>query len=86
MKTALYVADVARTYRQAIDDYFDSPSCMRLIWITIGMRSLSVRIVSLRQDFSMDRQRMNHRYMTTIRMLKSIRIWGWQAVQMSRDL
>ena len=25
MKTALYVADVARTYRQAIDDYFDSP-------------------------------------------------------------
>ena len=26
MKTALYVADVARTYRQAIDDYFQSPS------------------------------------------------------------
>ena len=25
MKTALYVADVARTYRQAIDDYFQSP-------------------------------------------------------------
>lgn len=25
MKTALYVADVARTYRQAIDDYFKSP-------------------------------------------------------------
>lgn len=25
MKTALYVADVARTYRQAIDDYFMSP-------------------------------------------------------------
>lgn len=25
MKTALYVADVARTYRQAIDDYFVSP-------------------------------------------------------------
>ena len=25
MKTALYVAAVARTYRQAIDDYFDSP-------------------------------------------------------------
>jgi putative protease len=25
MKTALYVADVARTYRQAIDDYFLSP-------------------------------------------------------------
>ena len=24
MKTALYVADVARTYRQAIDDYFES--------------------------------------------------------------
>lgn len=26
MKTALYVADVARTYRQAIDDYFQSSS------------------------------------------------------------
>lgn len=25
MKTALYVADVTRTYRQAIDDYFESP-------------------------------------------------------------
>lgn len=25
MKTALYVADVARTYRQALDDYFVSP-------------------------------------------------------------
>lgn len=25
MKTALYVADVARTYRQAVDDYFTSP-------------------------------------------------------------
>lgn len=26
MKTALYVADVARTYRQAIDDYFEDPA------------------------------------------------------------
>ena len=26
MKTALYVAAVARTYRQAIDDYFESPT------------------------------------------------------------
>lgn len=26
MKTALYVASVARTYRKAIDDYFESPS------------------------------------------------------------
>ena len=25
MKTALYVADVTRTYRQAIDDYMESP-------------------------------------------------------------
>ncbi len=29
MKTALYVADVARTYRQAIDDYFASPEIYR---------------------------------------------------------
>ncbi len=26
MKTALYVADVTRTYRQAIDDYFKDPA------------------------------------------------------------
>ena len=25
MKTALYVAVVARTYRQAVDDYFEDP-------------------------------------------------------------
>lgn len=29
MKTALYVATVARTYRKAIDDYFDSPDKYR---------------------------------------------------------
>lgn len=29
MKTALYVADVARTYRKAIDDYFESPDKYR---------------------------------------------------------
>ena len=29
MKTALYVATVARTYRKAIDDYFDSPDRYR---------------------------------------------------------
>lgn len=29
MKTALYVATVARTYRRAIDDYFDSPETYR---------------------------------------------------------
>ena len=29
MKTALYVATVARTYRRAIDDFFTSPECYR---------------------------------------------------------
>ena len=29
MKTALYVATVARTYRKAIDDYFESPKLYR---------------------------------------------------------
>lgn len=84
MKTALYVADVARTYRQAIDDYFDSPE---LYAANLDHYRDEISKCTYRQfttGFSMDRQRMNHRYMTTIRMLKSIRIWGWQAVQMSR--
>ncbi len=32
MKTALYVATVARTYRKAIDDYKKDPPCTRRIW------------------------------------------------------
>lgn len=34
MKTALYVATVARTYRKAIDDYFESPEkyCANMEW------------------------------------------------------
>ena len=36
MKTALYVATVARTYRKAIDDYLESPELYKKrIWTGI---------------------------------------------------
>lgn len=36
MKTALYVATVARTYRKAIDDYLRIPGCMRKYGLVQG--------------------------------------------------
>ena len=50
MKTALYVATVARTYRKAIDDYFADPELYeKKIWTGIRQRSPSAPIVSLRR-------------------------------------
>lgn len=45
MKTALYVATVARTYRKAIDDYFRSPECYRenMEWYREQIRSCTYR-------------------------------------------
>lgn len=45
MKTALYVASVVRAYRQAIDDYFTSPSLYesRLDWYDREVRSCTYR-------------------------------------------
>lgn len=68
MKTALYVATVARTYRKAIDDYLESLRSMRRIWNGIGIRSRTVRTGSLLRDFSMGSRIMRARFMIVIRM------------------
>ena len=66
MKTALYVAVVARTYRKAIDDYLKDEKLNRL---------QNVRTDSLQQaSFSASRP-TKHRFMTAILMSKNIRIW-----------
>ncbi len=58
MKTALYVATVARTYRKAIDDYRKTPEKYEenMDWYRIRFRT--VRIGSLPQDFSTES--LNH--------------------------
>ena len=61
MKTALYVATVARTYRKAIDDYLESPELYRE---NIWTRSRIVPIGSLQLDFSLENHRKRHRFMT----------------------
>ena len=45
MKTALYVAGVARAYRRAIDDYFESPQLYqsRLAWYEEEVRKCTYR-------------------------------------------
>ena len=48
MKTALYVATVARTYRKALDDYQKDPELYRKICRGIWIRYQTVLIVSLR--------------------------------------
>ena len=68
MKTALYVATVARTYRKAIDDYMEAPENIRQICPGIRNRFPIVRTVSLRQDSFMANQMNIRRFMTTIRM------------------
>lgn len=54
MKTALYVATVARTYRKAIDDYQKDPELYKRICRGIWSRSPIVRTASLRQDSSLE--------------------------------
>ena len=51
MKTALYVATVARTYRKAIDDCMESPENIMQICRGIRNRSQIVPTVSLPPDF-----------------------------------
>ena len=68
MKTALYVATVARTYRKALDDYAAGfRSGMRRIWTGIWIRFPTVRIASLQPDFSMENQTTSRRSTTAIR-------------------
>ena len=68
MKTALYVATVARTYRKAIDDYLESPELYRKTWTGIWIRFPIARIVSLQPDFSSENRMKVLRFMTTILM------------------
>ncbi len=56
MKTALYVATVARTYRKAIDDYLEAPEKYKANMPGIRNRFPIVRTVSLRQDSFMENQ------------------------------
>ena len=68
MKTALYVATVARTYRKAIDDCMESPEKYHAICRGIRNRSRTVPTVSLQPDFSMENQMRIHKFMTAIPM------------------
>ena len=65
MKTALYVATVARTYRKALDDYQKAPELYRknMPWYLDPASFLASRIRNLRS-------------MTVIRTLKNTLIWG----------
>ncbi len=71
MKTALYVATVARTYRKAIDDCKESVENTEQIWITTKKRSQNAHTVSLQQDSILERQTKLRRYMTAIRILRT---------------
>ena len=68
MKTALYVATVARTYRKAIDDCKESVEKYRA---NTKKRSQNAHTVSLQQDFILERQTKLLRYMTAIRILRT---------------
>ena len=74
MKTALYVATVARTYRKAIDDYLKDPAPYRehMPWYQEQIKA--VLTGSLPLDFSMESQMKPRRFTTTIRTKKAIRI------------
>ena len=79
MKTALYVATVARTYRKAIDDYLESSGeISRQTCPGIRSRSQAAPTVSLRQASSMANQARKRRSMTIIPMIRDILIWDMQ--------
>ena len=69
MKTALYVATVARTYRKAIDDYQKDPKLYEenMPWY-LEQISLIAHIVSSPPDFSLESRMRQHRSMTAIPM------------------
>lgn len=88
MKTALYVAVVSRTYRQAIDDYLKIRKNISTTFRIIKKRLQNVRIVSLRPDFSSDRRHMTARFTTITRMSKAMSIWArsmkvWRTAEVS---
>ncbi len=74
MKTALYVATVARTYRKAIDDYLEDPEKYEANMPWYRIRFQIVPIVSSRQDFTLENQVKKARFMTVIRISESTHI------------
>lgn len=68
MKTALYVATVARTYRKAIDDYLESPKKYEenMEWYRDQISNCTYR--QFTTDFSMGSRIMRARFMIVIRM------------------
>ena len=74
MKTALYVAVVARTYRKAIDDYLKDENLYRQNLPYYVNRLPSALTDSLRQASSLANRLMRPRFMTAILMLRSILI------------
>ena len=74
MKTALYVATVARTYRKAIDDYKKDPKLYEQNMPWYKNRSQIVLTASLRPDFSLGNRMRRHRSMTATHTIKSILI------------
>lgn len=77
MKTALYVATVARTYRKAIDDYLEDPAKYRK-HVLVSSRSQAALTVNLQLASFMANQARKHRSMTIIPMRRGIRIWDLQ--------
>lgn len=75
MKTALYVATVARTYRKALDDYFEDPKKYEANMEWYKEEIESAHTVSSRQDFSMESLLVMRRFTTAIPMLRITHIW-----------
>lgn len=63
MKTALYVATVARTYRKAIDDYFTDPKLYEKNMDWYQAEISNVPTDSLPPDFISENQMRIHRSM-----------------------
>ena len=75
MKTALYVATVARTYRMAIDDWQKIQNITNPEFRIIKQRSRNVPIVSILPDFSLENRMKRPRSTTVIPISKNIPIW-----------
>ena len=74
MKTALYVATVARTYRKAIDDYQKDPELYKknMPWYLDQISNCTYR--QFTTGFSLENQIMRHRFMTITHISGSILI------------
>lgn len=74
MKTALYVATVARTYRMAIDDYLKDPDLYRNNIPFTNLKLQNVPTGSIQQVSSLINLMKIPRYMTAIPTLKNTHI------------